>query len=141
VWSTPAGVINRVRAELDRLAREQPLGLPAWLRKLVRSRLPTPTETWAMSGFPQRQNQTSALIFADRNFISTTSNSKSTLFAPLKHLQPGNAIVGAAEPPTKLAADILHHHHIRVNVGLVVHVELAGRELVQHGWALRDDGR
>ena len=46
----------------------------------------------------------------------------------------------AAEPPTELAVDILHHHHIRVDVGLVVRVEISGRELVQHGWALRDDG-
>jgi hypothetical protein len=51
-----------------------------------------------------------------------------------------NAIVGAAEPPTELAVDILQHHHIRVDVGLVVRVEVSGRELVQHGWALRDDG-
>jgi hypothetical protein len=29
----------------------------------------------------------------------------------LKHLQLGNAIFGAAELPTKLAVDILHHHH------------------------------
>jgi hypothetical protein len=51
----------------------------------------------------------------------------------VKHLQFGNAIVGAAEPPTKLAVDILHHHHIRVDVGLVVRVEFSGRELIQHG--------
>jgi hypothetical protein len=51
-----------------------------------------------------------------------------------------NAIVGAAEPPTELAVDILQHHHIRVDVGLVIRVEVSGRELVQHGWALRDDG-
>jgi hypothetical protein len=58
----------------------------------------------------------------------------------VKHLQLGNPIVGATEPPTKLAVDILHHHHIRVDVGLVARVEFLGRELVQHGWALRDDG-
>src|SRR5260370_9962984 len=57
----------------------------------------------------------------------------------VKHLQLGNAIVGAAEPSTKLAVDILHHHHIRMNVGLVARVEFLGREFVQHGWALRDD--
>ena len=28
--------------------------------------------------------------------------------------------VRAAEPPTELAVDILHHHHIPVDVGLVV---------------------
>src|SRR6516225_145311 len=54
--------------------------------------------------------------------------------------QLGNAIVGAAEPPTELAVDILQHHHIRGDVGLVVGVEVSGRKLVQHGWALRDDG-
>jgi hypothetical protein len=54
--------------------------------------------------------------------------------------QLGNAIVGAAEPPTKLAVDILYHHHIRMDVGLVARVEVSGRELVQHGWAFRDDG-
>jgi hypothetical protein len=58
----------------------------------------------------------------------------------VKHLQLGNAIVGTAKPPTKLAVDILHHHHIRIDVGLVAPVEFSGRELVQHGWALRDDG-
>ena len=54
--------------------------------------------------------------------------------------QLGNAIVGTPEPPTELAVDILHHHHICVDVGLVVCVEVSGRELVQHGWAVRDDG-
>src|SRR5216683_7980018 len=53
--------------------------------------------------------------------------------------QLGNALIGAAEPPTKLAVDILHHHHIRMDVGLVAPVEFSSRELVQHGWALRDD--
>jgi hypothetical protein len=45
-----------------------------------------------------------------------------------KHLQLRNAIFGAVEPPTKLAA--LHHHHIRMNVGLAARVEFSGRELV-----------
>src|SRR5216684_6660217 len=58
----------------------------------------------------------------------------------VKHQQLGNALVGAAEPPTKLTVDILHHHHIRIDVGLVARVEFSGRELVQHGWAFRDDG-
>ena len=53
--------------------------------------------------------------------------------------QPGNAIVGVAEPPAELAVDILHHHHIGVDVGLVVRIEVSGGELVQHGWGLRDD--
>jgi hypothetical protein len=64
---------------------------------------------------------------------------RAMLLTGVKHLQLGNAIVGAAEPPTELAVDILHHHRIRVDVGLVVRVEVSGRELVQHGWALRDD--
>jgi hypothetical protein len=34
-------------------------------------------------------------------------------------MQFGNAIVGVAEPPTKLVVDIPHHHHIRMDVGLV----------------------
>jgi hypothetical protein len=58
----------------------------------------------------------------------------------VKRLQLGNAIVGAAEPPTKFAADVLHHHHIGMNIRLVTRVELFGRELVQQRWALRDDG-
>src|ERR1700730_17018035 len=57
-----------------------------------------------------------------------------------KHLQLGNAIVVAAEPPTKLAVDILYHHHIRMDVGLVACVEVSGRALVQHGGAFSDDG-
>lgn len=59
----------------------------------------------------------------------------------MKPLQLRNAIVGTAKPPTKLAVDILHHHHIRVDVGLVVRVELSSRQLVQQGWALRNDSR
>ena len=58
----------------------------------------------------------------------------------VKRLQLGNAIVGAAEPPAKLAADVLHHDHIGVDIGLVAGVELSGREFVQHGRAVRDDG-
>ncbi len=58
----------------------------------------------------------------------------------VKLLQLGNSIVGATEPPTKLAVDVLYHHDIRMNVGFVARVELSGREFVQHGWALCDDG-
>ena len=54
--------------------------------------------------------------------------------------QFGNATVGAAEPPAKFAVDILHHQHIGVDVGLVVRVEVSGRQLVQCGCGLRDDG-
>jgi len=35
-----------------------------------------------------------------------------------------DVLVGAAEPPAKLAVDILHHHHIRMDVGLVARVEV-----------------
>jgi hypothetical protein len=58
----------------------------------------------------------------------------------VKHLQLGNAIVGAAEPPTQFAVDILHHQNICMDIILVAPVEFSGRELVQHSWALRDDG-
>jgi hypothetical protein len=58
----------------------------------------------------------------------THDTRESASFTRAKHLQLGNAIFGAVEPPTKLAA--LHHHHIRMNVGLVARVELSGRELV-----------
>jgi hypothetical protein len=54
--------------------------------------------------------------------------------------QLGNATVGAAEAPAKFAVDILHHDHVAVDVGLVVRVEVSGRELVQDGFGLRDDG-
>jgi hypothetical protein len=54
--------------------------------------------------------------------------------------QLGNAAVGAAEAPAKFAVDILHHQHIALDVGLVVRVEVSGREFVQYGCALRDDG-
>src|SRR5690242_14576216 len=60
-------------------------------------------------------------------------------FARVK-AQFGNATVGAAEAPAKFAVDILHHDHIGVDVGLVVRVEVSGRELVQHGCGLRDHG-
>ena len=71
-----------------------------------------------------------------RNRASVTSSP-----TRVKHLQLRKAIVGATKPPTKLAVDILHHHHIRVDIGLVVRVKLSSRELVQQSLALRDDGR
>jgi hypothetical protein len=40
----------------------------------------------------------------------THDTRESASFTRAKHLQLGNAIFGAVEPPTKLAA--LHHHHI-----------------------------
>ena len=54
--------------------------------------------------------------------------------------QLGNATVGAAEAPAEFAVDVLHHDHIGVDVGLVVGVEVSGRELVQYRCGLRDDG-
>jgi hypothetical protein len=81
------------------------------------------------------------LAIAGRGFLLNQVTQRAAVsLIRLKHLQLCNAIVGAAEPPTKLAVDILDHHHIRVDVGLVARVEVSGRELVQHGWALRDDG-
>ena len=56
----------------------------------------------------------------------------SASFTPAK-AQLGNATVGAAEPPAEFAVDVLHHDHIGVDVGLVVRVEVSGRELVQYG--------
>jgi hypothetical protein len=58
----------------------------------------------------------------------THDTRESASFTRAKHLQLRNAIFGAIEPPTKLAA--LHHHHIRMNVGLAARVEFSGRELV-----------
>jgi hypothetical protein len=55
----------------------------------------------------------------------------------VKLLQLGNSIVGAAEPSTKLAVDILYHHDIRVDVGLVARVELSGRECTARLGSLR----
>src|SRR5262245_8928901 len=52
-----------------------------------------------------------------------------------------HAIVGTTEPPTQLAADVLQHHYVSMDVRLVVRVELSGREFVQHGRTLRDDSR
>src|SRR6185369_6739820 len=63
----------------------------------------------------------------------------SASFARVK-AQLGDATVGAAESPAKFAVDVLHHDHIGVDVGLVVGVEVPGRELVQYGFGLRDDG-
>src|SRR5215469_2236650 len=60
--------------------------------------------------------------------------------AGVKRLEPGKAIVGAAQPPAQLAVDVLHHDHIAVDVALVIFVELLRRELVQHGRTLRDHG-
>src|SRR5437588_6764138 len=41
--------------------------------------------------------------------------------------------------PTELAVYILHHHHIRTDIGLVICVEVSSRELVQNGWVVRDN--
>jgi hypothetical protein len=74
-------------------------------------------------------------ILAD---VGLTQESKTPNAARVCQL--GNATVGAAEPPTELAVNILQHHHVGVDVGLVICVEVSGRELVQHGCAVRDDG-
>jgi hypothetical protein len=78
---------------------------------------------------------------AGRSSLNPNDASESASLTGVKRLQLGNTIVGAAEPPAKLAADVLHHHHIGMDIRLVTRVELFGRELVQQGWALRDDGR
>src|SRR5262245_218132 len=94
----------------------------------------------ALSGRPALQNQVVIPVPPGRSFFSTHNAGKSWSLTRMKHLQLGNATVGTAEPPAKLAIDVLHHDHIRVNVRLVVSVEISGRELVQLGWTLRDDG-
>ena len=93
------------------------------------------------SGFSQRKTNHCAPFFRSQFLLNPHDARESASLTRVKHLQLGNAIVGAAEPPTKLTVDILHHHHIRMDVGLVAGVEFSGRELVQHGWALHDDGR
>jgi hypothetical protein len=92
------------------------------------------------SGFSQRKTKPLRPIRWSQFLLNPNDARESASLTRVKHLQLGNAIVGAAEPPTKLAVDILHHHHIRIDVSLVARVELSGRELVQHGWALHDDG-
>jgi hypothetical protein len=92
----------------------------------------------------QSTGKTTALraASATRAFFRKSGDGQHALrhLTRVKHVQLGNAIVGAAKPPAKLAVDILYHQHICVDIGLVVRVEISGRELVQHGWALRDDG-
>jgi len=92
------------------------------------------------SGFSQRKTKPLRHISLVAVSSQPGDARASVSLTRVKHLQLSNAIVGAAEPPTKLAVDILHHHHIRMDVGLVARVEVSGRELVQHGWAFRDDG-
>src|SRR6202011_5051416 len=92
------------------------------------------------SGFSQRKTKPLRPIRWSQFLLNPNDARESASLTRMKHLQLGNAIVGAAEPPTKLAVDILHHHHIRIDVSLVARVELSGRELVQHGWALHDSG-
>jgi len=99
-----------------------------------------PTETWATLASRSAKLNHCAPFRWSLFLLNPHDARESALLTRVKHLQLGNAIVGAAEPPTKLAVDILHHHHIRIDVGLVARVEFSGRELVQHGWALRDDG-
>jgi hypothetical protein len=49
-------------------------------------------------------------------WLKRASNAEAFLSKVARRL--GNASVGAVELPTKLAVDILHHHHIRMDVGL-----------------------
>src|SRR5260370_16539930 len=92
------------------------------------------------SGFSQRKTKPLCPIRWSQFLLNPHDARESASLTRVKHLQLGNAIVSAAESPTKLTVDILHHHHIPIDVGLVAPVEFTGRELVQHGWALRDDG-
>src|SRR6266567_4563567 len=121
-------------------------GFNGFLRALPGDRAllpPSPTDMflskpgWADSN---TANLTPASGVRTTRLRRTHDARESASLTRVKHLQFGNAIVGAAEPPTKLTVDILHHHHIRMDVGLVAGVEFSGRKLVQHGWALRDDG-
>src|SRR6266481_6455748 len=98
------------------------------------------TETWATPASRSAKLNHCATFRWSRFLLNPGDARASVSLTRLKHQQLGNATVGAAEPPTKLAVDILYHHHIRMDVGLVACVEVSGRELVQHGWAFRDDG-
>jgi hypothetical protein len=82
------------------------------------------------SGFSQPKTKPSRPISLSRFLLNPHDAREPASLTRVKHLQLGNAIVGAAEPPTKLAVDILYHHHIRMDVGLVACVEVSGRELV-----------
>ena len=89
------------------------------------------------SGFSQRKTKPLRPIRRSRFLLNPHDARESASPTRVKHLQLGKAIVGAAEPPTKLAVDILRHHHIRMDVGLVARVEVSGRELVQASGANR----
>jgi hypothetical protein len=104
--------------------------------ELAAVRLPEPLERVAESGRKKVQHLNSSEFEPE----APSDAYESVSLTRAKHMQLGNAIVGAAEPTTKLAVNILHHHHIRVDVSLVVRVKFSGRELVEHGWAFRDDG-
>jgi hypothetical protein len=104
--------------------------------------------TWSMRRY-RCDRAASPAMFAVTPKAEVTSERWRPRYGPLPGVsasftrvkaQLGNATVGAAEPPAKFAVDILHHDHIGVDVGLVVCVEVSGRELVQHGCALCDDG-
>ena len=56
------------------------------------------------------------LSFRTRPLRTKLGITVASLLNRVKHLQLRNAVVDAAEQPTKLAADILQHHHLRVDV-------------------------
>jgi hypothetical protein len=92
--------------------------------RLIEVRWPTgfdPTETWATPLSRSAQLNLSPISLVQFLF-NPHDESESASFTQVKHLQLANTNVGAAEPSTKLAVVILHHHHIRVDVGLVVRV-------------------
>jgi hypothetical protein len=99
-----------------------------------------PTETWAVLAYCSTMPNPCTAFGWLQFLLNPHGAREPASLTRVKHPQLGNAIVSAPEPSTKLAVDILHHHHIRVDVGLVVRVEFSGRELVQHDWALRDHG-
>jgi hypothetical protein len=101
---------------------------------------PSHSETWAPLASRSAKLNHCAPFRRSQFLLNPRDARESVSLTRVKHLQLGNAVVGAAEPPTKLAVDILQHHHIPVNVGLVALVKFLGRELVKHGWALSDDG-
>jgi hypothetical protein len=99
-----------------------------------------PTETWAVLAYRSTTSNPCAAFGWLQFLLNPRGAGEPASLTRLKHPQLGNAIVSAPEPSTKLAVDILHHDHIRIDVGLVERVEFSSRELVQHDWALRDHG-
>jgi hypothetical protein len=61
------------------------------------------------SGFSQRKTKPLRSIRWSQFLLNPHDAREPASLTRVKHLQLGNAIVGAAEPPTKLAVDILHY--------------------------------